>query len=195
MRALPDLSAVPADFDLSPSLEAVINDLARDAKHNAAARNALYWLLAFKLARFCGPLRRRWLVVGDIDEMGQEAFLVYVQLVDDWTGAGSFARFFLGFARFRLLHVVERWERRARRAVPLDESAAGAAADDLTGVDLLAGLGPLGLEEAELLRVRVVEDLPIEVAAGLLHLSERTAFRRWGAVRGRLGPKVERETA
>src|SRR5262245_41263535 len=101
-------------------LEADIDALAIAARGDAEARNRLYLLLSHKARRFAGPLHQRFADVGE-PELSGICLLVFAELVLDWSGEGSFVRYFLGFYRWRLRHVVEREERRARRLVRIGE--------------------------------------------------------------------------
>lgn len=112
--------SLPADAEISPALEAVIDQLARLARSDRTARDVLYGVLRLKIHRFIVPLRGRFSALGDADDLDQEGYLAFVQLLSDWSGAGTFPAYFLGFMRWRMRHKVEWYERRVRRLVPLD---------------------------------------------------------------------------
>ncbi len=105
-------AALPADFELTPQAEAAIDALARAGRTDAAARNELYGALAFKIARFLAPYRGRAGAAGEFADLEQEAFVIFADLVADWSGGGTFARYFLGYFPWRLRHAVEAHERR-----------------------------------------------------------------------------------
>lgn len=115
--------ALPADADISLALEAAIDQLARVARSDPGARDALYGIFRLKIARFIVPLQHRFSTMGDRGDLDHEGYLAFVQLLDDWhrRGAnGTFPAYFLGFMRWRLRHRVEWYERRVRLLVPLD---------------------------------------------------------------------------
>lgn len=189
-----DGETLGGDFDLTPAIEAAIDRLARAARDDPAARNALYAALDLKIARFLAPYRGRPTPVGEFAELQQEAFLVFAGLVADWTGEGSFARFFLGFFPWRLRHVIEaharRWPR-DRILLVRGDDLLDLRAGPPPEADLALQLGPLGAEERRLLALRLVEGRPLTEIAPLLGWSRRTTFRRWRALLERL----ERELA
>lgn len=113
--------ALPTDAEISPALEAALDQLARVARDDPAARDALYGVFELKIRRFLLPLRSRFAPLGEATDLDQEGYLCFVQLLADWTGEGTFPAYFLGFMRWRLRHKVEWYERRVRRLVPLRE--------------------------------------------------------------------------
>ncbi len=183
-------TAAPAawDFDLTPTLEDQINALAIAGRQQPAARNELYALFAGKIARFVAPWRTRTLALGDFADLQQEAFLVFADLVGDWSGEGSFARYCFGFFPWRLRHAIDAYERRWP-ATRLDTSAAQhldqfLSLGDLT--DPLLPLWPLSDEDRLLLTLRLLGGFSLSEIATLLGYSRRTAFRRWRATLARL---------
>src|SRR5207248_7004738 len=102
---------VAGDFQLTPGVEASLNALARAGREDPAARNELYAALGLKVARFLAPYRGWELSGMEFADVEQEAFLVFVGLVADWGGTGSFGRYFLGFFPWRLRHAVDAGER------------------------------------------------------------------------------------
>lgn len=183
-------AALGGDFELSWGLERELDRLARAARIEPAARNALYAALAFKVRRFLAPYRVRVTAVGDFEDLEQEAFLVFVGLVTSWRGTGSFARYFLGFFPWRLRHVIEAHQSRwpSERLVPWDAERATdiAAGGDFEYSLLPPELGSLSAPEAVLLRLHIMEDLPLAAIAPRFGWSRRTTFRRWAALRARL---------
>jgi DNA-directed RNA polymerase specialized sigma24 family protein len=178
------------DFELTPALDARLNALALAGRDDPAARNALHALLAGKIARFLAPWCGRRFALGDFADLRQESFLVYADLVADWSGEGSFARFFLGFFPWRLRHAIEARERRwpADRLLIVPDHALLAAdpgAEDAP--DPLLPFWPLSDEDRRFLLLRL-RGHTIEEAARLLGLPRRTGFRRWRALVARLGP-------
>jgi len=177
------------NFELTPELDARLNTLALAGRDDPAARNALHALLAGKIARFLAPWRGRRIALGDFDDLRQESFLVFADLVADWSGEGSFARYFLGFFPWRLRHAIEAHERRwptARLLVVPDHTllAADPGAEDAP--DPLLPFWPLTDEDRRFLLLRL-RGHTVAQAARLLGWPRRTGFRRWQALVARLG--------
>jgi DNA-directed RNA polymerase specialized sigma24 family protein len=176
-------AAVAPDFDLTPALEAWLNDLARAARADPAARNELYRLFDLKIARFLAPYRTWQSAIGGYGDIAQEAFLVFAQLVADWSGQGSFAAYCFGFFPWRLRHAIALYERRwptsRLTAVPDDDDLFEQELPDVATTLPLTALAPLPPVERRLLALRLATDLPIADLAVLLGWSRRTLFRRW----------------
>ena len=177
------------NFELTPELDARLNALALAGRSDPAARNALHALIAGKIARFLAPWRGRRIALGEFADLRQEAFLVFADLVADWSGEGSFARYFLGFFPWRLRHAVEAHERRwpAERLLVVPDHALLAAdpgAEDLT--DPLLPFWPLADADRRFLILRL-RGWSVEEAARHLGWTRRTGFRRWRALVARLG--------
>jgi DNA-directed RNA polymerase specialized sigma24 family protein len=184
-----DQEVIPWDFDLTPTIEARLNALAQAGRDDPAARNELHALLSGKIARFLAPWRDRPAAIGDFADLRQESFLVFADLVADWPGEGSFARYFLGFFPWRLRHAIDAYARRwpsdrlvvfPDRALLDDRSTTDAGADPLTP------FWPLATDERHLLTLRLIAGCSIEESARLLGWSRRTTFRRWRALIARL---------
>jgi DNA-directed RNA polymerase specialized sigma24 family protein len=181
----PPRPANSADFDLSPTLEDHINALAIAAKQSPRARNQLHALLAGKIARFLRPWRGRCPALGDYADLQQESFLLFAALVADWSGEGSFARYFLGFFPWRLRHAIEAQDRRwpTDRLVLLPASnllaSLYATIDPTADATLLAGCSS---DERLLLTLRLLDGYTVTEVASILGWSRRTTYRRWRKV-------------
>jgi DNA-directed RNA polymerase specialized sigma24 family protein len=119
----------------------------------------------------------------------QEAFFVFADLVIGWSGEGSFGRFFFSFFPWRLHHAIayheRRWPRRRLLIVPQEEiELLGRDDVELSG-DAELTLGALTAKERQLLALRLA-GYSLAAAARKLGWGERTAARRWRAVRRRL---------
>jgi DNA-directed RNA polymerase specialized sigma24 family protein len=189
-RAVPrDQEAIPWDFDLTPAIETRLNALARAGRDDPAARNELHALLSGKIARFLAPWRGRAAAIGDFADLRQESFLVFADLVADWPGEGSFARYFLGFFPWRLRHAIDAYTRRwpsDRLVVIPDHVLLDERPLTDIGTDPLTALWPLATDERRLLTLRLIAGCSVEEAARLLGWSRRTAYRRWRALVARL---------
>ena len=196
------VSTLPAgDFALTPEHDAALNAWALRARDDPAARNALYDALAVKVARFVRVVKRRWPGRAiEYEEIEQEAFLAFARLVAEWSGAGSFGAYFLGFFRWRLNHTAAAWVRGRGEGttVSLDERAERGGrewhpalmvawpGDRHAGLELDAALlasdPRLSPQDRRLLWLRLVDDRRLEDCARALGWSRRTAYRRWAAI-------------
>jgi DNA-binding CsgD family transcriptional regulator len=192
-RPRPD-SLNNSNFDLTPELEAMFNALALAGREDPAARNELYARLSGKIARFLAPWYERQTALGDFADLRQEAFIVFANLVLGWSGEGSFARYFLAFFPWRMRHAIAYHERRwgARRLLIVPEGQIDRLGSDEAelGEDAEMLLGALTEKERQLLALRLA-GYSLPAAATRLGWGERTAARRWRALRRRLG--VSRE--
>lgn len=196
VRPEPEFRA-DSSFDLTPELEAMFNALARAAKDDPAARNELHARLRGKIARFLEPWRGNQLAIGDFADLQQEAFVVFANLVLDWTGEGSFARYFFGFYPWRLRHAIahheRRWGPRRMLLVPQEDIERLHRGETEVGEDAGLSLGALTKEERALLALRLA-GYSLPAAARRLGWSEWTAARRWRALRRRLERVTSRES-
>jgi RNA polymerase sigma factor (sigma-70 family) len=170
------LPASLGDFNATPELDELLGALARRARHDPSARNALYGLLDFKIARFARRYHYRDHPVNawNIDDVGQEAFLVFCEIVERWPGERSFLGYF--FSRFpwrlsRRVKMLERgWDRlhtfpfdavfeadlpdrEAADALALTEIAAGRNERDRTLLELRAALGMTARDTARIMQI------------------------------------------
>jgi DNA-directed RNA polymerase specialized sigma24 family protein len=184
-----DQEAIPWDFDLTPAIDTRLNALARAGRDDPAARNELHTLLSGKIARFLAPWRDRPVAIGDFADIRQESFLVFADLVADWPGEGSFARYFLGFFPWRLRHAIDAYARRwplDRLVVIPDHALLDDPAPTEAAADPLTPLWPLAADDRQLLTLRLSAGYSVEEAARLLGWSRRKGFRRWRALVARL---------
>jgi RNA polymerase sigma factor (sigma-70 family) len=177
------------DFDLTPELEARLDQLATAAQAgDIGARNELYALLAFKINRFARVSRRaRAAQRLEPDEVASEAFLVLARLIDDWSGQ-HFGRYFLSAFPQRLRCALA-GRRTGSWAASYQSTATDlieTLADHDTAADLACALVELeaGLlpKERRLLRHRVIDGMTVDEMAAATGLSRRTLQRRWRAV-------------
>ena len=100
------------DAEITPELDhslTLLADAARRGDRNA--RDTLYTILNAKIRRFVRRYRggswathQSW----DEDDLAQEAFLVFADLVSGWSGEASFATYFLAYFPWRLRDAVRR---------------------------------------------------------------------------------------
>lgn len=72
------------DFELTPEIDADLSRRAIAAQHDPAERDHLFRLLAFKLHRYCQRFNRWILDPFEYDDVLQEAYLVFVDLLPAW---------------------------------------------------------------------------------------------------------------
>jgi len=177
------------DFDPTPNLDTLITTLARRAKEDPAARNVLYRALGFKVQRFVRRYHRRAerLVICDLEDITQEAFVVFCDLVAAWPGQESFLGYF--FSRFpwrlaRAIDIIERgWS--AARLTPLDDldtarSIAPLDPDDLFALaEIGAGLDP---RDRMVLELHIGYRLHLREVAHVLGVHPQTVYRAWARI-------------
>jgi RNA polymerase sigma factor (sigma-70 family) len=175
------------DFDASPELDARLGALALRARTDADIRNALYRLLDFKIERFVRRYHRRaWqMTTYEFDDVVQEAFVVFCDMIDRWPGEQSFLGYF--FTRFpwrlaRAIDVIERGTS-ANQYAPIeavDEPSPSPYPDDaLTLVEAGALLGP---RDRALLELRLGYGMDMRQIAHTLGVHSRTVHRRWARI-------------
>ena len=177
------------DFDVTPELDLALDVLALRARSDRAARDALYQALAFKVDRFVQRHCRRYRLPGrivDPDDVAQEAFLVFCDLVQRWPGERSFAGYFFHLFPWRLARAVNQleWGVPIEDAETLDEALYSAPDEALVFVDAGAGLPAF---DRAVLELRVGYGMTAEEAAGVLGVTARTVFRAWARIRRGLG--------
>jgi DNA-directed RNA polymerase specialized sigma24 family protein len=186
------------DFELTPELDRDLSGLALAARVDPHARYELFVMLAVKIARFSSRFRRRAGVSWDYDDVLQETWVAFDDVLRAWRPLADhdppagFGYYFLGVFAFRLRDRVEdltgrRWSRRS--AVSLLEAADTASDDDvelsaITNALLEQMCGRLNAVDATILRHRAagLEFAPSALRASGIVISRRTVYRRWGHI-------------
>jgi RNA polymerase sigma factor (sigma-70 family) len=196
-RPLP--AAVPVlrpDQPVTPAQDALLTGLARRARDgDREARDLLWRAFAPRLEpalRRCGRMtwRTGWARRGglpwELDDVRQEAWVVFADLVEGWNGDGSFVPYLTAYFPWRLRDAMRRLAP-TRRAVPL-VLAARIAVDcegllDAETNEVLAALAAaLSPGDAAVLQMRVAEGAGFADIACRLGVSWRTIMRRWRRV-------------
>lgn len=161
----------------------------RTLKNVAASRDAWDW---DDLRRHCLAITRRYLEPADAEDAAQEA------VVRAWTAAGRAAihvpkAWLTRAAQREALRIVERAQVLAGRRAPLEVNLVAAddwqdALHDRIAMD--AGLAGLDLPDAEVLRLRYVEDRTQADVAASLGIPEGTAKARLHRARRRLAARM-----
>ena len=123
----------------------------------------------------------------ELDDLRQEAWLVFAELVDDWNEEGSFVPYAMAYFPWRLRRAMRRLEpprRGARLAYATRVEAEERGLDDVEGAALLEAIAAaLPAADADLLRMRVGEGASVTDIACRLGVTRRTVARRWGRIR------------
>lgn len=196
---------VTADDDLSPALERRLLPTVQRAHAGCTeARDALYIAFRPKLERFTRRIRVPQLGedrvgIWDRDDVEQEAWLVFDELVAQWTPDRPFGRYLLATFPWRLRDAIYRGI--ARRGVPprmttvplgeQDWLHDGTAAADEAQVLLEALAARLPVLQAAILRRHVGEGETLTAIARDLAISRRTVTRQWRAVRDHLAEGID----
>lgn len=204
LRLVPPSTPLPAVVPLlrpgapvAPADDALLTALARQARlGDHEARELLWRVFAPRLEpalRRVGRMvyqpgwawrdERPWA----LDDLRQEAWLVFAELIADWNGEGSFVPYITAYFSWRLRRALRRLAP-PRSRVPLSLIAGPpAVAQELPESEreaLLASIdAALPAHEATILRLRVRDDLSWPTIARRLGLSRRTLSRRWKHIR------------
>jgi RNA polymerase sigma factor (sigma-70 family) len=149
-----------------------------------AARNALFLALQPKLLHQARQIRP-WMLPASWDkcDLEQEAFVVFAQLVDAWSGEGSFTGYILGHFGWRLRNVVRHARDRERLPVARLETATLAEDDSWAAEELRVLLEEIAANfppiEQEILLGRVRDGDGFGALAHRLGLSRKTVYRHW----------------
>lgn len=169
------------------------------------ARDALYAAFEPRLEGSIRRCQRIWLgqssrSIEDVIEpadIAQEAYLVFVNLVNEWRGDASVTAYICGQFAWRLSDAVRAWRPRrpgnpTESSIELVTDGSAEANEALAMVNAL--LGQLTESSAEMLRWRVVEGRTFQDIARLAGTSQRTVSRRWRSALDdvrRLGPRQD----
>ena len=176
---------------------------------DAAARNAVWIAMEPKLARavareagrtWAGPGARRNGRPWDADDLRQEAFLVFIDLLREWPGEGPVVPFLLTYFPWRLRDVRRRLEVGSRRecaalsphAATLHDASAGAEEARVLLEELASQLEPL---DAAILLGYVRDGERLGAIAQRLHRDRATIGRHWRALRRDLRRDLATRTA
>lgn len=158
------------------------------APHDVAARNHLFDAYRPRLLGMCFWTWKRF-AQGSIlsrEDVEQEAFLVFAELLGQWSGKGSFSRYLLGSFPWRLRDAVFALmgPREASLAEPSLNELAAISYDVEQAVLLLEDLSrqftPL---DRQILLMRVRDGVGVRQVAAELKVNRRTVQRRLAAMR------------
>ena len=197
-RNRPLLPVIGADDVILPAFDDTLGDLAICAQGgDQEARDALYAAFLPKLTRLMSPLRPPFAPPGaqgiwNRDDVAQEAYLVFVELIDAWSRDVSFTAYVLSRFPWRLKDVIHRGIGKSpvpprQYGVPMEhaEPIAGEEgnAEGATAVlDALLEILPEPL--GAVLVAHVVHGKTKTEIAVELGVSRRTMVRYWQEIRG-----------
>jgi RNA polymerase sigma factor (sigma-70 family) len=189
------------DDELTPALERALEPVARRAlAGDWAARDALHAAFEPKLMRFVRRIRVPFAPGGtavgiwERDDVMQESYLVFVDLVANWTPGIPFGRYVLANFPWRLRDAIHRGI--GKRNLPprsfgiTPEEQAAVPDDTAIAAEHLALIDVLGwsLEPPldAVFHLRLVDQLTMQEIADRLGVSKRSASRHWRNVLVRL---------
>jgi RNA polymerase sigma factor (sigma-70 family) len=190
----PLVPLLAADGEITPDVDRILTMLAHEAQSgDVAARNALYTACEPKIARFARRYRSVFGVTHrcpafDFDDVVQEAFLVFVDLVDDWPGGDSFGAYFLGHFPWQLRNALRRIAAANRTSSDFGASAVlsiltdgSSAASEATAL-LRAIAARLPEPDGAILLCRILDGESYGAIARRLGTSRRTVARAWARI-------------
>ncbi len=179
------LPVVPTRGKIDPALDRILSDIARsDNASDPMLRNGLY-IAYFPRARRI--LIRLWYrnlreFGCELDDLEQELFLIFVTLLERWSGNGSFSAYLHGAIPWRLFDAARRLATRER---PVGDrqivaSAPGFSQSDSETVVLLEELARrLSPFDRDLLLWRIRDGKSLSTFAAERGMSQRTTRRAW----------------
>jgi RNA polymerase sigma factor (sigma-70 family) len=188
MSALPDQSRSLGDFETTTELDARLTALARRAKVDIEARDELYQALGYKIERFVRRYRFRAdeLVICEPEDVEQEAYLVFCDLVQTWPGEESFTGYFFSRFAWRLARAVDVAERgwSAARLLPLLETDDVVPPLDPEDRFTLLEIGALLSKRDQLvLELHIGHGMRLVEVARILGVHRRTVDRAWARIK------------
>jgi DNA-directed RNA polymerase specialized sigma24 family protein len=185
------------DFELTTEIDTDLSIRAVAARHDSVARDQLFALLAFKLRRFCTRFHRWNLDPWEFEDVLQESYLVFVDLLASWRpleGAPEPAGF--GYYVFRVFplrltdHVNALVRTRRDRLTPISWAPeidlrldpTSPESDASTAAIMAAVCGRLNAVDATIFRLRSTTEQRPETIARIAGVSRRTLYRRWGEI-------------
>ncbi len=182
------------DAEMTPDLDLALSRYALLARHDLASRDRLLAMLAWKIARFCARYRRRTIDPWEVDDVHQEAFLAFVDVLESWSplishdGPAGFGYYFLRVFPLRLADRVRAMLRSLPRA-PAPGGASHEQADPAHVEDtilvnqVIAEIcGHLNALDQAIFQLSARDGLgPVRIA-DLTGVSRRTIHRHWPAI-------------
>ncbi|HWV22864.1 MAG TPA: sigma-70 family RNA polymerase sigma factor [Thermomicrobiales bacterium] len=194
-RPATPLPEIGADDIILPTFEETLGSFAiRAQQGDRIARDALYAAYLPKLTRLAKGIRPPFAPDGaegiwSRDDVTQEVYLVFVDLVDTWAGDVDFTAFLLSRFAWRLRDVVLRGIGKSSvpprwRSVPIDDISLASAVATPEGDELLARiLNGLPEQQVAILMAYAIEGRSKAAIARELGVSDRSVSRYWVQIR------------
>ncbi len=176
---------IPARGRIDPALDEILSDLARGEDITGVElRNALYVAYAPRLHRILIRLWYRNLSEFgcDLEDLEQELFLIFVLLLERWSGSGSFSAYLHGALPWRLYDAARRLAPRDRPLGDWPVAASNHTSNETDAAmvvlleDLADRLSPF---DRVLLLEHVRDGKPLSQIAREQGTSPRTIRRAW----------------
>lgn len=182
------------DFALTPEIDADLSCRALRAQREPAERDILFNLLALKINRFCARFRRWNLRPWEIDDVRQEAYVTFVDVLNGWRpitsdGAPSgfsyyFMRAYPGRLNDKVVSIVGTRRGRPTPATWHEERDDRIDPAEMErDIEMLAYImelsASLDAANARILLLRTADDLTPDDIAARTGISRRTYYRRW----------------
>lgn len=176
------------DFETTPELDERLTRMARRARIDGRTRDELYEALGYKINRFVRRYRFKMdqLVICEPDDVAQEAYLVFCDLLDSWPGEESFPGYFFSRFPWRLARAVDVAERgwSASRLLPLLETDDTIPQLDPEDHFILADIGAMLDERHRLvLELYIGHGMRLAEIARILGVHRRTVDRCWAKIK------------
>ncbi len=183
------LLSVIGPFDpIPPQVDAVLTNVALAAKQdNLEARNRLFLAIQPKLSQI-GRQIRVWMLPStwNRDDLEQEIFIVFSELVDAWSGNTSFTGYLLGHFGWRLRGSVRRARLAERLPTTHSQSMESIAEDSWAAEEMRIALDEIASHFDEFDRAiligRVRDGDGFGTLAHRLGVSRKTIYRHWTAI-------------
>ncbi|CAN5205166.1 hypothetical protein BH23CHL1_BH23CHL1_24250 [soil metagenome] len=186
------------NFEATADIDRRLSRLALDARASNESRDELFTLLATKVERFARRFRPWTLDPWEYDDVLQESYLIFINVVERWTPRyvddepAGFVYYFFAVYPLWLSTCVKRMSGRGARggviAVPLPEEyelsadSVSCEAEALTLAILDDVHSQLGEQAGALLHLRLVTGKSVTEAARQAGIPRRTAYRRWSTI-------------
>jgi len=199
------LPLIGVNDELLPAFERTLQPIVERARAgDRDARDALFASFEPKIMRFVRRIRVPFAPDGarglwERDDVAQEAYLVFLGVIESWSPAIPFGRFFLANFPWRLRDAVYRGV--ARRSIPPRTTAvtfdapgwtnwiaddAALAAETHVLIETLASSFEPPLDD--ILRFHILDGLTLTATAERIGISRRTITRHWHTILVRLRP-------
>lgn len=182
------------DVEITPDLDLRLSRDALRALHQPDVRDDLLVQLAYKIARYCNRYHSRNLAPWTHDDVIQESYLVFVEVLHDWVpldsadGPAGFGYYFLRVFPLRLASRVRTMLRHttieaAGNACAPDEPDVIDIEDSVIIAQVMAEIcGHLNSVDQQIFRLTVDNGLGDAHIAKVIDLDRRTIQRHWPTI-------------